>query len=256
MKNGLHYILFTLGVISLLVCCTRTLSNSNENHLPVRFVADSGYILKKEGIAFLLQIKDTSTVNVNNSTFKNTDTIGKYYQTKNGNYLACVLDIIHPGNNRNPVVFGCKPDGTILKNEHFYGGYLCCWNNNYEGFQKHGDYYSIKTCETGSGFCGGHINVFKEPEPQTHDYIPASAWSTWCTYQAEGATALTSNITSTISLKSDTIMMHYKLETLEPDESEDVNYKVINTEFFDIKYIERETGWEALDTINLSRIPM
>ena len=81
MKNGLHYILFTLGVISLLVCCTRNLSNSNESHLPVRFVADSGYILKKEGIAFLLKIESTDTVDLKDSTLKDTDTIGKYYKT-------------------------------------------------------------------------------------------------------------------------------------------------------------------------------
>ena len=255
MKNGLFNIAFILGVISLLVSCTRTISNSNQSHLPVSFVADSGYILKQEGITFLLKMKGNDTIDVNSSTFKDTDTIGKYYKNKTGNYIACILDIIHPHKNLHPVVLEYKPDGTILKNEHFYGGYLCCWNNNHEGFQKHGDYYSIKTCETGSGFCGGHINVFREPEPQTLNYIPASAWSTWCLYQAEEAPALACSMTSTISIKSDTVFVHYKLKTLEPDDSEDVNYNVINTEFFDIKYVKRETGWEALDTINLSRIP-
>jgi len=254
MKNGLFRIVFILGVISLLVSCNRTISNNNQSHLAFRFVSDSGYILKNEGIAFLLQIKDTSTVNVNNSTFKNTDTIGKYYKTKTGNYIACIIDNIHPDKEWHPVVFEYKPDGEILKNEHFYGGYLCCWKNHYEGFQKHGDYYSIKTCETGSGFCGGHINVFKKLEPQLIDDIPTSAWSSLCALQAEGP-ALACSMTSKISIKSDTVIVHYKLKTLEPDESEDVNYKVINTEFFDIKYIKKETEWIATDTTNVSKIP-
>jgi len=256
MKNGLHYILFTLGVISLLVCCTRNLSNSNESHLPVRFVADSGYILKKEGISILLKIESNDTIDTNYSTLKDTDTIGKYYKTKKGNYLACVLDIIHPIRNASPVLVEYTPKGKIINTENYCGGmYLCCWKNNYEGFKKLGDYYSIKTCGTGLGFCGSNINVFKELEPQLLDDIPTSAWSILCALQAEGP-ALACSITSTISIKSDTVFVHYKLETLEPDESEDVDYKVINTEFFDIKYVKRETGWEALDTINLSRIPM
>jgi len=254
MKNGLFYAIIIFGVVAFSASCSRTVNNSN-SQLDKRFVSDSGYILKQQGTAILLQIKDTATVYVNNSSFKNNDTIGKYYKAKNGNYIACVLDIIHPGTNNHPVILECKPNGTILKNEHFYGGYLCCWNNNHEGFQKHGDYYSIKTCETGSGFCSGNINVFKELEPQLIDDIPTSTWSSLYALQAEGP-ALSCRMTSRISIKSDTVFVHYKLETLEPDESEDVNYKVINTEFFDIKYTKRETVWEALDTINLSRIPM
>jgi len=256
MKNGLHYILFFLGVISLLVSCTRTLSNSNESHLPARFVADSGYILKKEGISILLKIEINDTIDTNYSTLKDTDTIGKYYKTEKGNYLACVLDIIHPIRNASPVLIEYTMDGKIINDENYYGGmYLSCWKNNYEGFKKQGDYYSVKNCGTGSGFYSENIYFFKELEPQGNS-VPATAWSSFCLYQAEEKPLLACNITSVISIKSDTVFVHYKLETLEPDESEDVNYKVINTEFFDIKYIKRETGWEALDTLNLSRIPM
>ena len=135
--------------------------------------------------------------------------------------------------------------------------YLCCLSSNFDLFNKHGDYYSIKTCGTGSGFCSGNIYLFKEVEPQAES-IPKSAWSTMCAFQAEGVTAIACSLTSVIDIRSDTVTMHYKLEQFELEEAEESKnekYNVINTEFFDIEYVKRETGWIALDTTNLSKIP-
>ena len=256
MKKGLLSIVFIFILLVLNTSCRRFIENPDKSKIFERFVADSGYILKKEGISILLKIESNDTIDTNYSTLKDTDTIGKYYKTKNGNYLACVLDIIHPIRNASPVLIEYTPKGKIINTENYYGGmYLCCWKNNYEGFKRLGDYYSIKTCGTGSGFCSGNIYLFKELEPQ-YKSIPLTAWSRFCVYQAEGKPALACSITSKMSIKLDTVTMHYKLKTLKPDESEDVNFNVVNTDFFDIKYVKRQAGWETLDTINLSRIPM
>ena len=132
------------------------------------------------------------------------------------------------------------------------------WSNNYGDFEKHGDYYSLKICGTGSGYYAGNITLFKGVAPLTNT-IPATVWSTMCVFQAYEKPALACNLTSTVSTKLDTVTLHYKLEHLELQEAEDAKdekYTLKDTGFFDIKYIKKETGWVALDSTNFSKIPM
>lgn len=256
MKNRLFHILIFFGLIALSISCNRQINHTAKSKLPERFVADSGYILKQEGIALLLKVKGNDTIDVNNSDLKDTDTIGKYYKTKTGNYIACVLDIIHPNQNSHPVLFEYTPNGKILKHENFYSGnYLCCWDNNYGGFQKHGNYYSIKTCVTGSGYCQGLLNIFKHLEPQSNFEITENLWSSICVFQPDEAPALACSLTSTMSIKSDTVTMHYKLKHIAFEGKDDEIEKVKSTEFFDIKYTKKQTGWIAVDSTNISKIP-
>jgi hypothetical protein len=255
MNYRVRYILLSFCLVILLVSCKQQ-HQSASNQFSDRFVADSGYILKQEGVTFLLKVKGNDTIDVNNSSLKNTDTIGKYYKTKTGNYIACILDIIHPNQNSHPVLFEYTPNGKVLKYENFYSGnYLCCWDNRYEGFKKHGNYYSIKTCVTGSGYCQGLLNIFKEIEPQSPFGITENVWSSICVFQPDEAPALACSLTSTMSIKSDTVSMHYKLEHIAFEGKDDEIRKVKDTEFFDIKYIKKEMGWIAVDSMHISKIP-
>ena len=224
--------------------------------MPERFVADSGYILKQEGIAFLLKVKGNDTIDVNNSDLDDTDTIGKYYKTKTGNYLAYILDIINPDNNRWAIMIKCNSENKIIKSEQYTGGgYLCSLNNAYDALQKQGDYFSFKYASgNGPGYCSEDIFLFKDLEPQSLG-VTNNVWSTKCVYQQDETPALACNLTSTMSIKFDTVSMHYKLEHIAFEGKDDEIQKVKSTEFFDIKYIKKETGWIAIDSTNISKIP-
>lgn len=220
-----------------------------------RFDSDSGYILKKEGIDLLLKssIKGSDTTDLVVEDVKSTDTIGKYYKMRNGNYMACVLNIIHPDRNYWPIVLEMKPDATILADEEFSDGmYLCCWGNYYEGFNKHGDYFSVKACGTGSGFCSGEIYLFKDLQTLSSGSIAKSAWSSLCR-EGHNNQPLSCRLTSTMDIKRDTVIMHYQLQTIK---SKRRRNKVKKTEFFDVKYIERNSAWMALDSTKLIDLPM
>ncbi|RZJ69373.1 MAG: hypothetical protein EOO45_13670, partial [Flavobacterium sp.] len=139
---------------------------------------DSGYITKAAAIKLLSVAtyepdytpEGRDTLDLNVADVKPTDTIGKFYLTGNGNYLTCLEDLIHP--DRYPVLLLIEytPDGKVLRTEPFSGGmHLCCWDNAYDGFNKHEDgYFSIKTCGTGSGHCSSSLHLFKGFGPQSN----------------------------------------------------------------------------------------
>ncbi|KGO93077.1 hypothetical protein [Flavobacterium subsaxonicum] len=250
MKNTLPYLIF-LSLISFVIIGGKPhrVSDTKELSIYNEFIGDSGFILKQQGINLLAQVSGNDTIDPHGGDIKTTDTIGKYYKTYTGRYIACVLDIIHPNQNYVPVVIEFTNKGGILESDSFSAGmYLCCWHNNFEGFKKHGDYFSVKVCGTGSGFCSGEIYLFKSMQDITSGTIVQTVWSNLC---IEGP--MSCRITSKMEIKLDTVIMHYKKEILKPKRK---SYKVMKTEFFDIKYIEKNAAWMALDSTKIYEMPM
>jgi len=203
------------------------------------FDADSGFILKPQAEQLLHKIYPDST----GLTFdlKDNDSIGKYYKTSWGNIYSC----IGIPETATHIVCEITPKGLIAKSGLFYSGTShCCWSNLYEGFQKHGKYFSIKTCGTGSGFCSSELFIFDRLKSQEEqNSILQFAWQSFCSGGA-------CNLYSDMKIKNDIVYMHYTLEKGEQDDEGE--FKIRETKYFDIHYTKKESKWISPDTIKLN----
>lgn len=230
---------------------------STAKSAPYEVKPDSGYIHKDEAVKLLLQAKydlgyvpeGRDTLDLEPRYIGLTDTIGKYYRLDTGNYLVFLQDIIHPDRNVS-VLLETTPDNTILKAEPYWAGmYQCCLDKPYEVIKKYpGGYFGAASCGTGSGHCSSNIYFFKEFSPQGNS-ICSYIYTGWCR-----GTQIACHLNSDIEIRNDTVIMHYKLEHLK--ERRNGKYKVIDTEKFDVKYVEREQGWVALDSTKIYEFPL
>ncbi|MGK4568141.1 hypothetical protein [Flavobacterium sp. 3HN19-14] len=97
----------------------------------------------------------------------------------------------------------------------------------------YGEYFGLRTCGTGSGYCASYLYLFKEITSQKSlKFIPENYWSSFITAQ---------DLTSKIELKKDELIMHYKLEKGELNDS--LDFKVNETKIFDVKFIFKNKRW-------------
>ncbi len=213
----------------------------------LKFNQDSGYILKSEGLKFLLSSRTTDTANSSWHLFKDNDTIGKYYKVVNAqSCFLCLIDYGGKYSFETHIVFEINNKNLIVKSERFFhGNYSCCWENSYDGFMKYGDYFAIKTCGTGSGFCSSYLYVFKELFAQdSMNGIPESCWS------AENGNGMAKNITSALELVNEKIIMHYTAEAGIIKDSKPY-FKVKYRRKFDVMFYFENKYWKANDSSEL-----
>lgn len=225
-------------------------TNSNENI----FVNDSGYVSIKNGEKFLLELNKNDSIDFSYKKLDANDTIGKYYKKENSpNYYLFLNDILNAKLGSSQFILEVDSEGNIIKSERFINGfYLCCWNNKYDGFGKLKDYFFIKCCGTGSGFCSSNIYLFKEIFPQDKlNTITQEVWSSLC---AQGKKSpLSCSIDSKIEIKPKSLVFHYKYEKGIITKSN--KFKIKETENFDIEYVLKDKSWIALDSTKLDKIP-
>ncbi|WP_294824745.1 hypothetical protein [uncultured Flavobacterium sp.] len=236
----------------------RNISKSETVHCEIK--GDSGYIKKEAAIKLLGQAKydpeyeseERDTLDMEAHRYEVSDTLGKYYKMKNGNYLTCLPDIIHPDRFSLLLLIEYSPDGKLIQSEPFWGGmHFCCWDTNYDSLNRHDEgYFSIKTCGTGSGHCSSHLHLFKGFGMQGND-ICNYLWTAWC--KPGQNVMLACHLTSKMKIKNDTVTMHYTMEHLK--ERRNGKYKTVFSEKFDVKYVEREQGWIALDSTKIREFP-
>lgn len=204
---------------------------------------DSGFVIKKNGLPFLLATSLTDTTDSFWNQAKDNDTIGKYYKVREtGSYFYCSIDLTKKYTFETHLLIEINPVGEILKSErYFHGNYPCCWDNYYEGFNKFGDYFGLKTCGTGSGYCASYLYLFKDILPQEkQNSIPQSYWSSL------GAGGLSQSFSSEMEFKKDKLVLHYKLEDGELDDSS--NFKIKKTKTFDVNYVFKNNKWTTNDS--------
>ncbi len=234
-------LILTLLLVLCFASCNRkkdnfaVLNQKNKKFIQIIQAKDSGYITKHKGIEFLIAAKLTDTLNSYWSQAKDNDTIGKYYRNPSSNsYFFCTIDLSKKYSFETHLLIEVKSNGKILETQRFFhGNYSCCWENYYEGFNKHGKYFGLKTCGTGSGYCASYLYLFKEILSQeSQNSIPESYWSSF---------VISQNLTSKLELKNDVLIMHYKLEKGELNENS--NFKVNETRIFDVRYVFKNKKW-------------
>lgn len=213
----------------------------------IDFPGDSGYILKNDCISLLIKSNMTDSTNSWKDYLKTTDTLGKYYKSYlTNNILVCLLDLQSTFNFETHVLLELRPLSTteyfILKKErYFHGNYSCCWMNNYEGFQKIDDFFTIKTCGTGSAYCSSYLYFFKTVKSQ--DSIAPIPYELYAGHEDED-TRMSSRFIIQDSAITFAYTTHYnKLDS---------NYRVIDTktekctityDFINSKVIPRDSTY-------------
>ena len=200
---------------------------------------DSGYIVKKKGLDFLVSSALTDTLNSYWNQAKDNDTIGKYYKDHaSNNYFMCFVDLAKKYSFETHMLIEVNENGEIMKKERFFhGNYSCCWKNYYEGFSKRGKYFCLKTCGTGSGYCASYLYLFKEILPQeSQNSIPEEYWS---------SSGITQKFTSQMELGNNELTMHYKLEIGELSDSS--AFRADQTRTFDVNYFFKNKKWITKD---------
>ncbi len=242
--------LFILSFVVLFFACNSRQQSASINIQNDKFrnsklilSHDSGFVIKKNGLSFLLANALTDTTDSFWNQLKDSDTIGKYYKVREtNNYFYCTIDLTRKYTFETHLLIEINTIGDILKSERFFhGNYLCCWDNYYEGFKKYGDYFGIETCGTGSGYCASYLYLFKNILPQEkQNSIPQSYWSSL------GAGGLSQRFSSEMKFKKDKLVLYYKIEYGELDDSSNFNIK--KTKTFDIEYLLKNNKWTTNDS--------
>lgn len=210
----------------------------------ILFTGDSGVITENMVLPALLEEEALDTVVERRKVFTDTVRIGKYYKTSNGNYMACITTA---GLFEYLLLFEVTPAGEIVALQpYFHGNYACCYRGELDGFGRVADYFYIKTCGTGTAYCSSELYMFREVRPQ--DDTGSITASRWVGYTGEEGGY--KDLTSTMEIKDDSIIMHYRaVEGIQK-----VNYnKVKKSRRFEITYISVNGSWQATDTTALYR---
>ncbi|MDU1890847.1 MAG: hypothetical protein E6767_09175 [Dysgonomonas sp.] len=231
--------------------------------LPEIFTQDSGYIIKRDGIKFLLHYNLTDSTNQNLfSEYENeTDSIAKYYKDKNnGNYMMIIqrYDNLHDW-----IILYVDAKNQTIEQDSIYGGgiYQCCWRyiEGNIGFGKIGDYYYAKSCGTGSGYCASALYVFKKIN-ESQNYITENAWALGITDTTkkwvEEYYAAYQNLDSEIKVTKDGLRFKYTYEQGILEEVNDSISKSIpkETKTFNVDYTLINNHWVAKDSTMLKSI--
>lgn len=211
---------------------------------------DSGFILKKDGLRFLVSVSMTDTADSFWSNVMDNDTVGQFYRVRHtDNFYICIVDLSKKYSFETHLLFEIEPNGTVLRSERFFhGNYSCCWNNYYEGFYRCGEFFCLKTCGTGSGYCATHVYFFKDIKPQDQqNSIVESYWSSF------GDDGNSQNLSSTIEWDNKSLIMHYELVKGIFDHNNS-NFEEKHIEKFDVQYILQNNIWVVTDSASYNKL--
>lgn len=235
-----------LVVLLLNIACSNNSTKQEKIQTPLLSLQqDSGFVTKKIGLPFLIAHQLTDTTGTYWKDYiKDSDTIAKYYKVKQtGHFYYCTIDRL-PDDFETHLILELNQAGELLQSERFFHGhYHCCWKNRYEGFQKYGDYFGIKTCNTGLGFCASSLYLFKKLasqdtlEPVLIDYWEAMG----------GEDRNPRRLSSFLTTDKDTLLVHYKLEEGKMVDDKP-HFKVQKTRKFNLTYIRKDQQWISQDS--------
>ncbi|WP_206156159.1 hypothetical protein [Chitinophaga fulva] len=179
--------------------------------------------------------------------YDDTVSLGKYYRQREGTFIACMLDPVTEEFPIHLLIEANLFDDVLKVERYFHWNSPCCWERN-DGFTKWGDYYFLKICGTGSGYCSTNLFCFQDVVPQDSlRHVVAGYWS------AMGNTGTDNiwNIESNMQINGDTLWMHYKLE--EFDQEDTVYLQPKDTATFTVMYLKDKKGWRAVDSTMLEK---
>jgi hypothetical protein len=205
------------------------------------FKGDTGFLIKRTALPYLLTVKLIDTTIADWSYTADNDTIGKYYQLdKDSGYLACILNYSRDG-GEHLSLFEIDPGGFVKKTfPYYYGTSHCCWSLVFDGFGRLGNYFFIRTCGTGTAFCGSELYLFKTAQSQDNQY-PIFEWN-WMGSDAADPTI--HQVLSVVDVKGDSVAVYYKVMA---------GVEAVRVDSFDVKYRMVDDIWVASDSTGLKK---
>lgn len=256
--NSMTINVFGLILIVLATSCSGNRENqaSQPNFIHPRahllpILHDSGFVLKKDGLPFLLSNRLSDTTDASWNHLNDNDTIAKYYRIKQtGHFYYCTVDLSNKYTYETHLLLELTPDAEIIKSaRYFHSHYSCCWGNYFDGFNRYGDFFGIKTCATGSGFCASNLYLFETLAQQDEQSpIPLGYW------EAIGVERRPQRVSSTLELTRNELIMHYLTEVGDLDEQD--NFKVKKTKKLDATFIFRNNQWVCRDSAELAKFDL
>lgn len=223
------------------------------------FKGESGYLKKLDALELIKLAGGNGVIRSESSYIdftrwdevKESEVMAKYYKDKHvGRYMVYVDNKACPFPD-NMVLQVDIINKTIDRKTFPSGNYNCCWQGQFDGFKKVGEYYYIRPCGTGSGYCAADIHLFRDLKKVPENPIAEYAWSSgfgdfpylWLT-------------TTEMELTLDGVKFKYKYEEgeiVDVDTTTSV-LKAIKTLRFTIDYILVDNRWTAKDSTMLKAI--
>jgi hypothetical protein len=245
-------IVYLLGfaVFGIVSCKDSSTSSMQQESSLLKFIKnsptpDSGYITKKDGLPFLLKENLTDTSKVFWNDISANDTIGKFYrEPKAGHYFVYLYNKSLEYKGECHTLLDISDSGKLLRHTDFlHGNHGCCLDNYYyDGFNKVGDFFALNTCGTGAGYCAKYLWLFDKVTPQEQQ--KSIYESIWTSIGPESQ-----YLSSQKEIKYDTLIMYYKLEKGELDDSSEFIVKKI--ERFNVKYFLKDDRWLTADSLRV-----
>ncbi|HEY9262230.1 hypothetical protein [Chitinophaga sp.] len=205
------------------------------------FKGDTGFIIKRTALPYLLSAKLIDTSIADWAYTADHDTIGKYYHlNKDSGYLACILTYNKDG-DEHLLLFEIDPDGCVKKTfQYYYGVSHCCWSAAFDGFGRLGNYFFIRACATSAAFCGSDLYLFKTAQSQDYQY-PILEWN-WV--GSDAADPRMHQVFSVVAVKGDSVTVYYKVMA---------GVEAVLVDSFDVKYRMVDNRWVANDSSGLKK---
>ncbi len=235
----MKYIVLIICSLTIYSCTwKRTKEEDKYKYNLILFKADSGYVNKKDALAFLLKNQLTDTIESFWSLHGDSESIGKYYRIKNSkDYLLCVMDLSKKYTFETHLLMKTNSKGEITDTSRFmHWNYSSCLDNKAEAFNKYGDYYGLSICQTGSGFSAHYVYFFK-------DFVYQEKQNPILLFLYSGMGYLSETITSSMKINNDIINVDYEVETIRE------TYKTeTKTVKFNADYFLKNNKWETKDS--------
>ncbi|GHV17140.1 hypothetical protein FACS1894169_11880 [Bacteroidia bacterium] len=211
---------------------------------PNVFKRDSGFLRKKEALEILRiaspSLYDSIPFQEELKDILERSYMGKYYKEKEQNKYILYIEYLSSSN----YIFEIYPDLNIIKYRDFASGNYNCCSSNFDGFKKAGKFYSIRYCGTGSGYCAGHVYIFKDL-----DNVPENSIIEQC-FMFNPIKNIHISLSSSVNNITNT-SIRFSYEYKEEDADSE---KVLLTKHIDVEYNLVGNKWVAKDNIDIQEM--
>ncbi len=169
----IKYSIVLLLVITLWACNKeRVFEEKPKEYLQIDWSKTKGYILRDQGLRILKKLDLRSPDHRTWKILHANDTIGKYIKSpETDHYIFCIwnpqveidssahylIEVKHLRENKFEV---------IAKEKYVHGNTVGCWNNHFDGLQRHYDYFTFQLCHGKKGYSAVEHYYFTYVIPQ------------------------------------------------------------------------------------------